>query len=217
MRRKKPNRIETGPKPAKTRRNPSARDPVPRRQRGDHRSKKCRPSGAAAGRVSCPRPTRTTHEQWGWRAPSRGLMAHLVKQRHCTGYRHGEGTHTSSCATYAAPECQLVQSQYRALLFVQFRTISRLAQQICAQYVPKGYDTAADCWRWRRLTTPPPRLGPFRDRRSLPEHGADRAVPLGPHLDPLGPLLGQPHDQRHAGRHAVQFGVVLVAALELFA
>jgi hypothetical protein len=24
--------------------------------------------------------TRTTHEQWGWRAPSRGLMAHLVKQ-----------------------------------------------------------------------------------------------------------------------------------------
>ena len=40
---------------------------------------------------------------------------------------------------------------------------------------------------------------------------------LGPHLDPLGPLLGQPHEQRHAGRHAVQFGVVLVAALELFA
>jgi hypothetical protein len=24
--------------------------------------------------------TRTTHEQWGWRAPSRGFMAHLVKQ-----------------------------------------------------------------------------------------------------------------------------------------
>jgi hypothetical protein len=40
---------------------------------------------------------------------------------------------------------------------------------------------------------------------------------LGPHLDPLGPLLGQPHEQRHAGRHTVQFGVVLTAALALFA
>jgi hypothetical protein len=48
-------------------------------------------------------------------------------------------------------------------------------------------------------------------------YGADRAVPLGPHLDPLGPLLGQPHEQRHAGRDAGQFGVVLVAALEIFA
>ena len=57
----------------------------------------------------------------------------------------------------------------------------------------------------------------FSRSASLPEHGADRAVPLGPHLDPLGPLLGQPHEQRHAGRHAVQFGVVLAAALELFA
>jgi hypothetical protein len=28
---------------------------------------------------------------------------------------------------------------------------------------------------------------------------------------------GTTHEQRHAGRHAVQFGVVLVAALELFA
>ena len=40
---------------------------------------------------------------------------------------------------------------------------------------------------------------------------------LGPHLDPFGPLLGQPHEQRHAGRHTVQFGVVLAAALALFA
>lgn len=95
-------------------------------------------------------------------------------------------------------------------------TISRLAQQILCP-IRAQWDTATVCWRWRRLTTPPRRPGPYRDRRSLPEHGADRAVPLGPHLDPLGPLLGQPHEQRHAGRHAVQFGVVLVAALELFA
>ena len=51
----------------------------------------------------------------------------------------------------------------------------------------------------------------------LREHGADHAVPLGPHLDPLGPLVGQPYEQRHVGRHAVQCGVVLAAALELSA
>jgi hypothetical protein len=39
-----------------------------------------------------------------------------------------------------------------------------------------------DCWRWLRLTTPPPRPGPYRDRLSLPEHSADRAVPLSPLL-----------------------------------
>ena len=61
--------------------------------------------------------------------------------------------------------------------FGLIRSISRLAQQICAQS-----DTATDCWRWRRLTTPPPRPGPYRDRRSLPEHGADRAIPLSPLL-----------------------------------
>jgi hypothetical protein len=96
---------------------------------------------------------------------------------------------------------------------------------------PKGFEAGQQRFRkiWDRLssgkkwlctptrTPTSPRLGPFRDRRSLPEHGADRAVPLGPHLDRLGPLLGQPHEQRHAGRHAVQFGVVLAAALELFA
>ena len=99
---------------------------------------------------------------------------------------------------------------------------------------PTGFDAGQERFRkiWDRLSSvrngsvrqrvrqqqpTSPRLGPFRDRRSLPEHGADRAVPLGPHLDPLGPLLGQPHEQRHAGRHAVQFGVVLAAALELFA
>jgi len=55
------------------------------------------------------------------------------------------------------------------------------------------------------VTTTPPRRGPCRDRRSLPEHGADRAVPLGRHLDPPGPLLGS--HTNNAGRHAVQFGV----------
>jgi hypothetical protein len=44
-----------------------------------------RAGGALAAPVGASRfVTRTTHEQWGWCAPSRGLMTHLVKQTNPT-------------------------------------------------------------------------------------------------------------------------------------
>jgi len=57
---------------------------------------------------------------------------------------------------------------------------------------PTGFDAGQERFRknlgspvvgkkWLRTPTSH-RLGPFRDRRSLPEHGADRAVPLAPRI-----------------------------------
>jgi hypothetical protein len=88
--------------------------------------------GALAGHrsVSAASFTRTTHEQWGWCAPSRGLMARLVKHFDNTGYRQSEGT-TSRCAPYAAPECQLISFKQIPSCTSNYRNGSRnLGQQM---------------------------------------------------------------------------------------
>src|ERR1700694_411704 len=95
--------------------------------------------------------------------------------------------------------------------------ISRLAQQTCAQYVPNGIPLlfaggGGGCH--------PLGLGLIEIGAHFPHMAQIARIArsrLARILDPLGPLLAQPHEQRHAGRHAVQFGVVPVAALELFA
>ena len=136
-------------------------------------------------------------------------VAPLPRRTRCrrspSAYRHPTAhAITSHCArrcplpwflTFDKPET-LSDNDVRLLRSETHPRKCQKGQILCP--IRAQWDTATDCWRWRRLTTPPPRPGPYRDRRSLPEHGADRAVPLGPHLDPLGPLVGQPHEQRHA-------------------
>jgi hypothetical protein len=94
-------------------------------------------------------------------------------------------------------------SQYRALWCSSepyLGWLNRFVRYTC----PIGY-------RYRLLAmvavdNPTPSAGPSRDRRSLPERGADRTVPLGP-------LLGQAHEKRHAG--GMPFGSVVVSPRHL--
>ena len=76
--------------------------------------------------------TRTTHEQWGWRAPSRGFAMHLVKRIQCTkDDRHGDGTQPSAAKTDLGRTMdQLIQSQVSRtrVLAVQNGFLSALAR-----------------------------------------------------------------------------------------